>query len=121
VSVFTGGWSHLGNFYYEGVDGVVDAMSRIDAWTGVLLLVSAKRAATLAAEGWTRESLEEHLFQTETTPLGDIRSSGFFPMMRALADRPPASRGPARFPASYLTDPDDTIVPRFPRGGGRRW
>jgi hypothetical protein len=119
VSVFTGGWSHLGNFYYEGVDGVVEAMSRIDALTGVLLFVSAKRAAALAAEGWTRESLEEHLFQSVTTSLGEIRSSGFFPMMRALAARPPASRGPARFPASYLTDPEDTIVPRFPRGGVR--
>jgi hypothetical protein len=118
VSVFSGGWSHWGNFYYGQVQDLVDAVSAIDSLTGVLLLVSAKRAAQLHAQGFTRESLEEHLWRAATRPLRELRAGPFFPLMRSMAQRE-ARRGPAAFPAEYLTDPDDRIVPRFPHGGVR--
>lgn len=119
VSVFTGGWSHLGNFYYGDVDEVIAGMSKIDAMTGVLLLVSAKRATALAQDGWTREAFEGHLWERVTMPIAELRSSGFFPLMKVLMTRPPSSRGPATYPESYLSAPKDAIVPRFPRAGVR--
>jgi hypothetical protein len=115
VSVFSGGWSHLGNFYYGTVDDLVRAVATLDGLQGVLVLVSARRAAQLHAAGFTREALEDHLERHATVRLGDLRGGPFFPLMRSLIER----GGPLAWPVSYLTDPDDTIVPRFPRGGVR--
>ncbi|HWI71327.1 MAG TPA: hypothetical protein VNT55_05200 [Baekduia sp.] len=119
VTVFSGGWSHFGNFYYGSVDDLVAAASAIDTLTGVLVLLSAKRAALLARDGWTKDGLEEHVWRGATQPVAELRAGPFFPLMRALMERPPSARGPASWPADYLTRGEDELVPRFPRAGVR--
>jgi len=113
VTLYTGGQAHLGNFYYDDLDAIAEALTAVDLYSGALVLLSAKRARALAEEGWTRNAVEQALRERATVSLGRFRASGFFPL-RSLAIR----RGGAdTWPASYLTDPDDTQVPAFPPGG----
>lgn len=114
VSVFLGGHSHHGNFYYDDLDAVARALQSFEVpQTGALVLLSEKRAHLLAEDGWTKASIAEHLHQRATIRLGDFRSSGFWPMSKGMIEGRGPSSAPA-WPVDYLTLGDDEIVPGYP-------
>lgn len=116
VTVFTGMFTTAGSFYYRGLDAAADLMLQFDNHMGALLLMTPKRARALAAEGHDRDSIRDHLWRKASIPLGTIRASGFFPLMKAQIER--AAGGGGRvpvWPADYLTRPDSDVAPAFPR------
>lgn len=112
VSLFVGAISHLGNFYYDDLPEIGRALASVDLPNGALVLLSAKRAAQLAAAGQSAEDVARVIEENATTTLGRFRSSGFFPLRQGEIK---AGR-PGSWPAHYLTDPDETVVPFFPPG-----
>jgi hypothetical protein len=116
LSLFTGGLAIVGNFYYQGLDNAARQALLFENRLGALLLVSAKRAAELAAQGMDRRDVCNHLHEHACEPLGDMRKSGFYPMMKAMIAR---GGGPITWPREYLTLPDDTIMPVYPQNGIR--
>jgi hypothetical protein len=115
LSLFTGGWAHLGNFYYTGIDEAIAGLKIFEQPTGALLLVTPKRAHSLDEQGIDRAKLRDLLWQGATGTLKEFRANGFFPLMRAMIARPPGDRMGAVWPADYLTRPETDIVPLFPR------
>jgi hypothetical protein len=115
LSLFTGGWGHLGNFYYTGIREAIAGLKTFEQPSGALLLVTPKRAHILNDQGIGRDRLRDLLWQGATATLKDFRANGFFPLMKAMIARPAEERMGAVWPADYLTRPDTDIVPLFPR------
>ena len=119
VSILLGGWAHNGNYYYGGLDDVASTLQDFEIpQTGALVMFTEKRAQHLAAEGYTKQGVVDHLHERATIRLGMFRASGFFPMMRNDIAGLGPSTAPT-WPADYLTRPDDDIVPAYPPGGIR--
>jgi len=117
LSLFTGGWGHLGNFYYTGIDEAIAGLKTFEQPTGALLLATPKRAHLLNEQGIGRDRLRDLLWQGATGTLKEFRANGFFPLMKAMLSRPRGDRMGAVWPADYLTRPDSDVVPLFPRDG----
>lgn len=115
LSLFTGGWGHLGNFYYTGIREAIAGLKTFEQPSGALLLLTPKRAHILDDEGIDRDKLRDLLWQGTKGTLREFRANGFFPLMKAMIARQPADRMGAVWPADYLTRPDADIVPLFPR------
>jgi hypothetical protein len=119
VSILLGGWAHNGNYYYGGLDDVASTLQDFEVpQTGALVMFTEKRAKHLAAEGYTKQAVIDHLHERATIRLGTFRASGFFPMMRNDILGLGPSTAPS-WPADYLTRPDDDVVPAYPPGGIR--
>lgn len=115
LTMFAGGFTHLGNFYYGGFDELCAALDQPDLPAGALVLLSDKMAQKLAASGFTRESLEQALQEAVRRPLGQLRRSGFYPLREAMTRRA-SGEGYGAWPTSYLGLPDDATVPVYPPG-----
>ncbi len=115
LSLFTGGWGHLGNFYYTGIEEAIAGLKTFEQPTGALLLVTPKRAHLLDEQGIGRDELRDRLWRGTTGTLKDFRANGFFPLMKAMIARPRGDRMGAVWPADYLTRPETDVVPLFPR------
>ncbi|MEP7111732.1 MAG: hypothetical protein ABI862_00565 [Ilumatobacteraceae bacterium] len=119
VSILLGGWAHNGNYYYGDLDDVASTLQDFEIpQTGALVMLSEKRAQHLAADGYTKQDVTDHLHERATIRLGTFRASGFFPMMRNDIAGLGPSTAPS-WPADYLTRPDDDVVPAYPPGGIR--
>jgi hypothetical protein len=119
VSILLGGWAHNGNYYYGDLDDVASTLQDFEIpQTGALVMLTEKRARHLAAEGYNKQAVVQHLHERATIRLGTFRASGFFPMMRNDILGLGPSTAPT-WPADYLTRPDDDIVPAYPPGGIR--
>jgi hypothetical protein len=115
LSLFTGGWGHMGNFYYTGIAEAIAGLKNFEQPTGALLLITPKRAHILDEQGIGRDKLRDLLWQGATGTLKHFRANGFFPLMKAMIARPPGDRMGAVWPADYLTRPETDVVPLFPR------
>jgi hypothetical protein len=115
LSLFTGGWAHLGNFYYAGIDEAILGLKSFEQPSGVLLLLTPKRAHLFDEAGIGRDALHDRLWQGASGTLREFRANGFFPLMKAMIARSSEERrDAAAWPADYLTRPDTDIVPLFP-------
>lgn len=116
VSILLGGWAHNGNFYYGDLADVAATLMSFEIpQSGAFVLMSEKRAHLLAEAGATKQGIIDELSDRATIRLGDLRASGFWPMMRGQIE----GRGPSTTPAwpkDYLTRPDDDIVAAYPPG-----
>lgn len=115
LTMFAGGFTHLGNFYYGGFEELRVALDQPDLPAGALVLLSDKMAQQLAREGFTRESLEQALHSAVRRPMGQLRKSGFYPLREAMTQRSPGE-GYGAWPESYLGVPDEAEVPVYAPG-----
>lgn len=115
LTVFVGGFSHFGNFYYGGFDELCAALDQPDLPAGALVLLSDKMARELALAGFSRESLEEALHSAVRKPIGGLRDNGFYPLRAAMSQRADGE-GYGAWPKSYLDLPSDAVVPLYPPG-----
>jgi hypothetical protein len=64
-----------------------------------------------------KDAVADTLWRGATSTLAEFRSSGVFPLCRALIERAVAAGKTPPWPADYLTRPDDDVVPLYPRTG----
>jgi len=117
LSLYPGGQNHAGSFYYGDLDDVAAYLNSFEApASGAVVMVSLKRARTLAEDrGLSRADVERYLESRCITTLGKVRASGFWHAMKGGILNPrPGTVSP--YPKTYLTDPDETIVPLFAPG-----
>ena len=112
LTIFTGGWSHAGNFMLKkGLDEMIRAVMGFEYIRGVTILLAPRRAEILAAEGIdSLEAVEEHIWKRLSLPKAEIVKRGISPhIMRDIK----GNNG--EWPADYLDVPDDTVLPIFSR------
>jgi hypothetical protein len=112
ISIFIGGWSHVGNYFYpgDGLEALARGMTAFELPSYAVALISPARAAMLKQKNMSKDDVKETIFKNATQTLKQFRESQYFPTLITANIK----RG-GTYPASYLTDPDDTIVPVYPR------
>jgi hypothetical protein len=117
ATIMCGGWSHMGCFGNVDLDGIAKAISYFELPIGVLLIMDPMPARTLAARGYTKQDVEEYLWDHATTTAGEFRADFFYPMFVE-----PVLRGKPMYGEKYLWPPDylnlkdDEVIHVFPRG-----
>ncbi len=114
ISLFVGGHSFFGNYNFSGLAEVMDDMKRLINKSGILLLLSARRAQEWAEKGRTKQTIVEELWNGTKATLKEFRNEKLFMLYKALIERggehPP-------WPADYLTRPDEDVVPIYSKAG----
>jgi hypothetical protein len=112
ISIFTGGWSHVGNYFYpgDGLEALAKGIAAFELPSYAVALISPARAAMLKQKNMSKDDVKDIIFKNATQTLKQFRESQYFPTLITANIK----RG-GLYPASYLTDPDDTIVPVYPR------
>jgi len=112
ISIYTGGWSHVGNYFNPG-DGLEFLAKDITAFelpSYAVALISPTRAAMLKEKGMSKEDVKDFIFKNATSTLKEFRASEYFAGLITANIK----RGGA-WPKEYLTDPDDKIVQVYQR------
>ena len=109
VTIFTGGWGHVGN---DGSLAVVSRyISQLELPWGVAVLIDPLRAHQLAKEGYTKESIQEYLWKNATMTAKQFREPEVFSIFIK-----PVLQGRIMYgmrdiwPRWYLDAPDDKVV-----------
>ena len=112
LSIFTGGWSHVGNYFYpgDGLESLAKDIAAFELPSYAVALISPARAAMLKEKGMSKEDVKDAIFKNATQTLKEFRESQYFPTLITAGIK----RG-GSYPAGYLTDPDDKIVPVYLR------
>ncbi len=114
ISLFVGGHSVKGNYNFGGLEEVITDMKLLLNKSGVLLLISARRAQEWAEKGLTKETIIEKLWSETKTTIKAFKKEKLFMLYKALiergGDKPP-------WPKDYLTRPGEDVVPLFSKPG----
>ncbi|MFC1820882.1 hypothetical protein ACFLZG_07365, partial [Thermodesulfobacteriota bacterium] len=114
LSMFTGGWSHVGNYYQpeDGLDFLAKDMAVFEYPNAAVALIAPKRADLIKKEGMNKEDAKDFIWKNATSTLKEFRASGYYGglMVSGIKDQRRET-----WPKSYLTDPEDKVVPVFPR------
>jgi len=112
ISIFTGGWSHVGNYFYpgDGLEVLAKDLAAIELPSYAVALISPARAAMLKQKNMSKDDVKDTIYQNATQTLKEFRESQYFPTLITAGIK----RG-GSYPASYLTDPDDKVVPVYLR------
>lgn len=114
LTILTGGWSHCGNYMLKpSLDEFYAAVKTFELLHGVTILLSPMRAKELAEqEGCkTREEIEEYLWKNISMSIGELKEIGIFQRMIV----PDYKSGRHEWDPSFISLPDDAVVPVFPR------
>lgn len=112
VTIYVGLMSQLQNMIGKSsdLDRIAEEILHFTSWTGVTMLLDPMVARTLAAEGMSKQDVEEYVWSRATTTVKVLRRrSGGLKVQRKDDD------GETYWPASYNDLPDDAVVPAFPR------
>jgi hypothetical protein len=111
LTLFTGGWSHTGNYGYTPM-ALLDAAKDIAALEfpdGIVILMAPPRADLLKKEGMSKKAVEDYIWQNATAPFGEFKKSMFYNMLTGfrLAEKD--------LKQEDLNKPDDYPFPVYPR------
>ncbi len=112
ISIFTGGWSHCGNYFYpsDGLEALARDMAEFELQSYAVALISPARAAMLKQKNMSKADILDTIYKNATMTLKDFRRTEYWPTLITSGIK----RGTS-YPQSYLTDPDDKVVPVYLR------
>ncbi len=118
VTVFSGGWSHVGNYISEKVS--LERLARdiaVFEWpNGITLLLSPQRAKMLHQMGLKKQDVEDIVWKNATSTMKEFKSSMYYPVFIE-----PILKGRVMYgekylwPREYLDLPDDAVISVYPR------
>ena len=114
LSVFTGGWSHVGN-YYQVEDDLAFLAKDIAVFeypNAAVALIAPPRAKLIHDSGMSKQDAKAFIWENATATLKEFRSSGYFGGLMVSSIKQHGT-----WPKSYITDPDDKVVPVYPEKG----
>ena len=114
LTILTGGWSHCGNYMLKPkLDAFYEAVKTFELLHGVTILLSPLRAKELYEETGcrSRREIEDYLWNHITMTIGELKAIGMFDRMIV----PDYKSGKHEWDPSFISLPDDAVVPVFPR------
>lgn len=113
LTLFTGGWSHAGNYIEGSITQLAKDVATFESPSGLLVLLSPQRARQLAAEGFSKSEVANHIWQNATQSAGKFRSDVYW---KALIEPNIRLNDHRRlWPKSLLTVPDEEQIPVYPK------
>lgn len=117
VTIMCGGWCHAGCFGNVDLDRIAKTISQFELPSGLLLIMDPMPARTLAARGYTKQAVEEYLWEHARTTAGEFRADFFYPMfVEPVLKGSPMYGQKYLWPPDYLDRKDDEMIHAFPRG-----
>jgi hypothetical protein len=112
LTIFSGGWSHLGNFSGSSADlvDVAKSIALLDYPNGIVILISPQKATILKEKGMNKEDVKEKIWKNATLTMKEFRDGHAFDGLIKSSIK----RGHL-WPKEYLDLPDDAVVPVYPR------
>lgn len=110
ISIFSGGWSFLGNYMSGNLDKLLEAASDFDPISGLTVLFSPRQAKNLALQGHTKASVKEYIWKNTALPLGKFKEHYYYSHFVL----PDITSDGLSWSKEYLTLPDDAVVPILP-------
>jgi hypothetical protein len=114
VTLFGGGWSHLGNA--PELDKIAEGAARFEWPNGCTVLLDPQVAREYAAKGMSKQAVEQYVWEHATLTMGQFKTDHYY---KSLVE--PSLKGKEYYgdrdlwPASYLGLPDDAVVQVYPR------
>ncbi len=116
VTIFSGGWCHAGNYLAADIKRMAYAMRGFEFPNGIVALLSPQAAKLQAQAGKSKKDVEDFIWKNATLPLKEFRKDTYYSWFIE-----PILKGKEMYgqkyvwPKEYLTLPEDTEVPVYPR------
>ena len=117
VTIFSGGWSHVGNYLLsKTLDDLAKDIAQFEWPNGVVVLTSPPRAKLLAQQGKSKEEVENFIWSHATLTMKEFKTDPFYKQFIE-----PILKGKEMYgekylwPKEYLDKRDDEIIPVYPR------
>ena len=110
ISIFSGGWSYLGNYMSGNLTKLLEGASNFDPINGLTILFSPRQAKILAEQGHTKTSIKKYIWKNTALPLGKFKEHYYyshFVLPDIIGDGLSWSK-------DYLHLPNDVMVPILP-------
>jgi hypothetical protein len=112
LTIFSGGWSHLGNFSGNSVEleDIAKSIAILDYPNGIVILISPQKASILHENGMVKEDVKENIWKNAILTMKEFRAGHAFDGLIKSSIK----RGHL-WPKEYLDLPDEAVVPVYPR------
>lgn len=115
VTVFNGGWSHVGNYIFQGMEGIENlgqALAQFEWPVGAVILMSPAKAKLFSSKGFSKQDTEGRIWSAATVTMKKFKDSTYY---RSFIEPDLKGKLAYGWPKEYLEKPDDAIVPTYPR------
>jgi hypothetical protein len=116
VTIFSGGWCHVGNYLNGNLDSLVRAIRYFEWPNGVVLLMAPQAAKLQVAKGNDKNAVKDYIWKNATLTMKEWKSDVYYDWFIE-----PALKGKAQYgikdlwPKEYLGLPDDAVIRPYPR------
>lgn len=116
MTVFGGGWCHLGNYLANPFKEFARNISVFEWPNGIVVLLSPPRAKLLLEKGYGKRDVKEYLWRNATSTMKAFRSNVYYKIFVEPILKGKEYYGEKHlWPKEYLKLPDEAIVPIYPR------
>jgi hypothetical protein len=116
VSVFSGGWSHLGNFWGCDLDQIAKGIADFEWPNGVTILIDPMSARALKEKGYRKEDVEEYVWKNAAQTMGEFRAGHYYHIfIEKILKGKPMYGETYLWPEHYVDLPDSAVVQVYPR------
>ena len=119
ITVFSGGWSHVGNYLRESkpVERISEAMANFEWPNGAVILLSPPKAKALFEAGYkNKQEIEEAFWSHAVLTMRQFKSSRYYKsFIEPIMKGKPMYGEKYLWPKEYLDLGDDEIVKVYPR------
>ncbi|MBN1851054.1 MAG: hypothetical protein JW932_21010 [Deltaproteobacteria bacterium] len=112
LTIFSGGWSHLGNFSSGSaeLEDLAKSIAMLDYPNGIVILISPQNASILKESGMNKDDVKENIWKNATLTMKAFRAGHAFDGLIKSS-----IKMGKLWPKEYLDLPDEAVVPVYPR------
>ena len=119
ITVFNGGWSHVGNYIFEGMEGIEklsEAIAHFEYTNGAVILMTPPKAKMFAQKGFSKQEMEQRIWSGATIPMKRFKDSTYYrSFILPILNGKEWHGEKYMWPKEYLDKPDDALVQAYPR------
>ena len=113
VTIFSGGWSKLGNYLDGNLDNLIRGIRYFEWPSGVVVLMAPQAARMQAAKGLSRREVEQYIWENATLSLGEFKKDTYYDWFVLPSLKGKGIPG-TTWPKEFLTLPDTADIQVYP-------
>lgn len=114
VSIFSGGWSKVGNYLNGNLDRLVEGVRYFEYPLGLVVMMAPLAAARQAQNGLSKEDVHEYIWNNATMTLGEFKEDTYYDWFVIPSMLSDEETGFNSWPREFLTLADTDIVRVYP-------
>jgi hypothetical protein len=116
IAIFSGGWSHVGNYLSGNIESLAKAIRNFEWPNGVVVLMAPQAAKMYAQKGLSKRDVEDVIWKNATLTKKEFKADVYYSWFIE-----PILKGKEMYgqkylwPKEYLDLPDDAVLQVYPR------